>query len=166
MIREIVLNGRKVCYQLERKEVKNINLRIKADQSIYMSANNCVPDAVLDEFLLSKADYILKALDYYAEMAKYTPKPKQYVDGGYDGVIPIQIVVRTLGLTSEENKLHVIDLLNQLGMWFDETIHYNKDISGFTIYSVSQQTVAVIGYADESGLVDVVADFRINYSKN
>lgn len=81
MIREIVLNGRKVCYQLERKEVKNINLRIKADQSIYMSANNCVPDAVLDEFLLSKADYILKALNYYAEMAKYTPKPKQYVDG-------------------------------------------------------------------------------------
>lgn len=93
-------------------------------------------------------------------------KSKQYVDGGYDGIIPVQIVVRTLSLTAEENKLHVIDLLNQLGMWFDENIHYNKEILGFTIYSVSQQTVAVIGYADESGLVDVVADFRITYSKN
>ena len=81
MIKTINLNGREISYDLEYKNVKNINLRIKADQSIYMSANHRVSDKIIEEFLRSKADYILKALDHYAEIAKYAPKPKQYIDG-------------------------------------------------------------------------------------
>ena len=81
MIRTINLNGREIRYNLERKNVKNINLRIKADQSIYMSANFRVSDDIIEEFLNLKADYILKALDHYADIARYAPKPKQYVDG-------------------------------------------------------------------------------------
>ena len=81
MIKKIDLKGRSITYNLERKNVKNINLRIKADQSIYMSANNCVSDDVIEDFLKEKADYILKALDHYAEIAKYAPSPKQYIDG-------------------------------------------------------------------------------------
>ena len=81
MIKIIDLKGRKITYNLERKNVKNINLRIKADQSIYVSANFQVSDYVIEEFLKSKADYILKALDHYADVAKYAPKPKQYIDG-------------------------------------------------------------------------------------
>lgn len=81
MIKTINLNGREICYNLERKNVKNINLRIKADQGIYMSANARVSDEVIEEFLKSKSEYILRALDHYADIAKYVPKPKQYVDG-------------------------------------------------------------------------------------
>lgn len=81
MIKTIILNGREICYVLERKNVKNINLRIKADQSIYMSANIRVTDDVIEEFLRAKADYILRVLDHYADIAKYSPKPKQYIDG-------------------------------------------------------------------------------------
>lgn len=81
MIKTIVLNGRKISYNLERKNVKNINLRIKADQTIHMSAAPEVLDSVIEEFLETKADYILKALDHYADIAKYVPKPKQFVDG-------------------------------------------------------------------------------------
>ena len=81
MIKTINLNERKISYNLERKNVKNINLRIKANQSIYVSANFGVPDNTIEEFLCSKAEYILKALDHYADIAKYAPKPKQYVDG-------------------------------------------------------------------------------------
>ncbi len=77
----IQLDDRIVAYELERKEVKNINLRIKADQSVYVSANNKISEQLLEDFIRSKADYILKALDRYAEMAKYSPKPKQYIDG-------------------------------------------------------------------------------------
>ena len=77
----IQLDDRIVAYELERKEVKNINLRIKADQSVYVSANNNISEQLLEDFIRSKADYILKALDRYAEMAKYSPKPKQYIDG-------------------------------------------------------------------------------------
>lgn len=81
MIKTIDLKGNKITYNLERKNVKNINLRIKADQSIYMSANYYVSDNVIEDFLKEKADYILKALEHYSEVAKYAPQPKQYVDG-------------------------------------------------------------------------------------
>ena len=81
MIKTINLNGRKISYYLERKNVKNINLRIKADQSINISASVRVSDGVIEEFLSTKAEYVLRALDHYAEIAKYAPKPKQYVDG-------------------------------------------------------------------------------------
>lgn len=81
MIKEISLKGRKVIYNLERKNVKNINLRIKANQSIYISANDQVNDDVIEDFLNKKADYILCALDRYADIAKYAPQSKLYVDG-------------------------------------------------------------------------------------
>ncbi len=35
----VVLSGRKVSYELERKQVKNINLRIRPDGSIHVSAS-------------------------------------------------------------------------------------------------------------------------------
>lgn len=81
MIRTIILNGRTINYELEIKDVKNINLRIKPDQSVYLSANSTIPQDVIDELLVSKAAYILKALERYEDIAKYAPKPKQYVDG-------------------------------------------------------------------------------------
>lgn len=81
MIKQIELKGRILDYDLQRKNVKNLNLRIKPDQSISISANNRVTDYMIEEFLVSKADYILKALDNYAEQQKYVPKPKLYVDG-------------------------------------------------------------------------------------
>ena len=65
MIKTINLNGREISYNLERKNVKNINLRIKADQSIYVSASVRVSDSVIEEFLRSKAEYVLRALDHY-----------------------------------------------------------------------------------------------------
>lgn len=81
MIKTINLNGREISYNLERKNVKNINLRIKADQSINISASVRVSDGVIEEFLSAKAEYVLRALDHYVEIAKYAPNPKQYVDG-------------------------------------------------------------------------------------
>ena len=81
MIKTVNLNGRKISYNYEQMNVKNINLRIKADQSIYVSANFSVTDHIIEEFFKSKADYILKALNHYANIAKYAPKPKQYIDG-------------------------------------------------------------------------------------
>lgn len=81
MIKEIVLNGKRIEYELQRKEVKNINLRIKADRTIFLSANPHVSEQIIEDFIKSKSEYILKALAHYEELAKYAPKPKQYVDG-------------------------------------------------------------------------------------
>jgi hypothetical protein len=46
VIKKILLNNREVEYELERKRVKNINLRIRSDGSVYVSANSAVPERV------------------------------------------------------------------------------------------------------------------------
>lgn len=81
MIKEVFLNEKKILYTLERKNVKNINLRIKPDQSICVSASEQIPISQIEKFIVSKSEYILKALERYAEIAKYSQKSKQYVDG-------------------------------------------------------------------------------------
>lgn len=58
-----------ITYNLERKRVKNINLRIKADGSVHVSAHRLVPQAVIDSFVASRADFILRA------QARMTAKP-------------------------------------------------------------------------------------------
>lgn len=79
--RSVIAEGRKICYQLERKNVKNLNLRVRKDGSVFVSVNEMVPCEEIDLFIHSKASYILKAIDHFREMAKYKPQPKQYVSG-------------------------------------------------------------------------------------
>ena len=76
MNKKVSSNHFTITYDLEYKKVKNINLRIKPDGTIHVSANRRVPQKAIDEFVSSKADFILKALE------KYKNKPdipqKQY----------------------------------------------------------------------------------------
>ena len=51
-----------INYTLHIKNVKNINLRIKPDGSVHVSANRFVKRSVIDEFVKSKETFILKAL--------------------------------------------------------------------------------------------------------
>lgn len=81
MKRQITLKGHKLSYELQRKPVKNINLRVKPDGNIYVSANERIPIETIDKFLTDKSEFILKALAHYEDMRKYAPKPKEYVDG-------------------------------------------------------------------------------------
>jgi len=70
-----------ISYELIIKEVKNINLRIKPDCSVCVSANINVDKSVTDDFVLRKASYIKKTLDVFAEQIKYQPSPKEYISG-------------------------------------------------------------------------------------
>lgn len=79
--RSVVVENREICYHLERKNVKNLNLRVRKDGSVFVSANEMVPFEEIDKFIHSKASYILKAIDHFREMAQYKPQPKQYVSG-------------------------------------------------------------------------------------
>lgn len=55
-------NGKKIEYEIERKDVKNINLRVKSDCTVAVSANNSVPKSVIDDFIYQNADRILRAI--------------------------------------------------------------------------------------------------------
>ena len=77
----IVLNGREIPYTLMRKNVKNVNLRIRADGSVSVSANIHVPIHVIEGFLQEKANAILAALEQYAKRPKQSPGLRQYITG-------------------------------------------------------------------------------------
>ena len=49
--RSVLVEGRKICYQLERKNVKNLNLRVRKDGSVFVSANEMVPCEEIDLFI-------------------------------------------------------------------------------------------------------------------
>lgn len=49
-----------VAYTLERKRVKNINLRIRADGSVWASASPRVSGAAVDAFVASRAGWVQK----------------------------------------------------------------------------------------------------------
>ncbi len=86
MTKEIELNGKKIEYTLQRKSVKNINLRIKSDGTVNVSANSRVPLRVIESFMTAKADFILNALDKYGSAAA-TPPKRYFSDGEIRGVI-------------------------------------------------------------------------------
>ncbi len=70
-----------IVYVLERKAVRNLNLRIHRDGTVYLSAGPEVPEAEADAFVARKSAYIRRAQAHFEEMARYAPSPKQYVSG-------------------------------------------------------------------------------------
>lgn len=79
--RKVMSDGKEIAYHLEQKPVKNLNLRIRKDGSVYVSANDNVPVDKVDEFVVSKGAYILSALQRFQELAQYRPQAKRYISG-------------------------------------------------------------------------------------
>jgi predicted metal-dependent hydrolase len=77
----ITLNGRRIEYELERKNVKNINLRIRSDCTVYVSAKPQIAIDVIEAFLRKKASFVISALDKYEDITKYTDTNHNYVTG-------------------------------------------------------------------------------------
>lgn len=75
MKRTVIYNEKTINYELQYKKVKNINLRIKPDGSINVSANRWVSQKVIDDFIISKGDFIVNALKKYSEKANMISKP-------------------------------------------------------------------------------------------
>lgn len=65
----ISIQGYELTYTLERKMVKNINLRIRRDLSIYVSAHPGVPFFQIEAFLQKQGSFILKSLEEYKHRA-------------------------------------------------------------------------------------------------
>ncbi|MDE5854388.1 MAG: M48 family metallopeptidase [Ruminococcus sp.] len=67
-------------YTFERKEVKNINLRICHDGSIYVSASVKVSGETVENFIVSRTDYIFKALNSFSHKEPLKTE-MQYISG-------------------------------------------------------------------------------------
>lgn len=79
---QVQCDQRVLEYELTRKPVKNINLRIKPEGKIYVSANKRVPVEFIDNIIKEKQVYIIRALDKYKERQRNASnQPKNYVSG-------------------------------------------------------------------------------------
>lgn len=79
MIRKICKDDIEIEYELILKNVKNINLRIKSDGKVTVSANKNVSLEFIDRFLKDKAEFIKTTIDKYQSM-KSEPKKRYYKD--------------------------------------------------------------------------------------
>lgn len=89
-----------ILYLLTRKPVKNVNLRIKPEGEVLVSANNGVPIEFIDAWIEKKQRYILSVLSRYEEKKKlFQTVPKRYVSGeSYD------LLGKSLRLKVDSNK--------------------------------------------------------------
>lgn len=71
-----------LTYLLTRKKVKNVNLRIKSDGRILVSANRRVSTAFIDDFVQRNQEYIFQVLERFRQrQTEYPVTPKKYVSG-------------------------------------------------------------------------------------
>lgn len=60
---KIELAGQKVQVEIERKKVKNINMKLSIDGIIFISAPYALPEERIHDFIMSKSQWILKHLE-------------------------------------------------------------------------------------------------------
>lgn len=68
MRRKIVLEGEELAYELEYKNVRNINIRIKPGGLVFVSAGSRVPVEYIEDFFRKKSAEILRAVKKYSSI--------------------------------------------------------------------------------------------------
>lgn len=81
MQRTVKLETRNIEYTLERKAVKKLNLRIKADRRIFVSASKSIPIKEIDAFIKKNSTCILQSIQRFSETARQKPSDKAFIDG-------------------------------------------------------------------------------------
>ena len=95
--RQVQCDQRVLEYELTRKPVKNVNLRIKPDGKINVSANKTVPIKIIDNFIIEKQEFIIRALDKYEERQENEPsRPREYISGESINVLGNSLCLQVL----------------------------------------------------------------------
>ncbi len=71
---------KKIEFYLQRKDVKNVNLNVRPDMTVRVSANKKVPLEFIKDYVKSKGSWILKQLDLFAK-TRSEEIDKEFVSG-------------------------------------------------------------------------------------
>ena len=112
--------GKELEYLLIRKSVKNLNMRVKPEGTIIVSANPLVSARYVDRFVLSHEETIIKALNKYEKLRQNTQKPLCYESGE-----KVLFLGKQLHLLLEVSRVEGVDI-------FGDFLNLRvKDISDF-----------------------------------
>ena len=94
--RMVLAEGQEISYVLERKQVKNLNLRIRKDGSVFVSASDAVPFEEVDEKLKGIMKNIF--LNSAAAAEKYGLKGDLVAGANIAGFIKVAEAMKAQGI--------------------------------------------------------------------
>ncbi len=111
-VRQVRCGEEIIRYELTRKAVKNLNLRVHPDGRICVSAHPQVPLREVDAFVAGRADFIRKAVSRFEGRREDVPTT-QYADG------------EKLLILGEEVRLHVARAARDAAVRRADGLHLN-----------------------------------------
>ncbi|MFC4558373.1 M48 family metallopeptidase [Virgibacillus kekensis] len=78
---QIEHNNKTITFFIERKDVKNVNVNIKPDMTVVVSANNRVPIDFIEGLIRKKAPWILKNVKGFEKVQPERRSEREYVSG-------------------------------------------------------------------------------------
>ena len=78
---EIKYNNKRIPFFLVRKNVKNININIKPEGYVIVSANNDISVDTIKRFIEQKSSLILKKISYFKESQPEVKRQLEYISG-------------------------------------------------------------------------------------
>lgn len=78
---QIKYGNKWIEFGIERKNVKNVNLNIKPDMAVVVSANDKVPLDFICDFVKSKGAWITKHVKNFESVQPYKQSEREYVSG-------------------------------------------------------------------------------------
>ncbi|MCM3763227.1 M48 family metallopeptidase [Alkalihalobacillus oceani] len=99
---QIYYSNKRIDFFIERKNVKNINLNIKPDMTIQVSANEKVPLDFIYDFVKSKGAWIVKNVKTFEEVMPHKRNEREYVSGESFRYLGKQYRLRVEKTTDEE----------------------------------------------------------------
>lgn len=97
----------KISYEFTRKNVKNINMRIKPNLKVQVSASPRVSLTKIDEFVASKGEFILKAIEEYKDLETHNTDDLNYKSG--ENFYFLGVAYPILVIQSNENIAVILD---------------------------------------------------------
>lgn len=76
----IKYEGTTIPFTLVKKKVKNVNLKVRPDSTVVVSANKAVPYEFIEKLVIKRAPWILKNIMHFDEKRKLNFK-REYVSG-------------------------------------------------------------------------------------
>lgn len=89
-------------FELERKNVKNVNLNIKPDMTVTVSASEKVPLEFIYNFVKSKSAWITKQVKQFETVQPYKQSEREYVSGESFKYLGKQFRLKVQETTEEE----------------------------------------------------------------
>lgn len=101
---QIVYANRTIEFLIERKKVKNVNLNIKPDMTIMVSASEKVPLSFIYDFVKGKGAWIIKNVKTFENVQPYKQSEREYVSGESYKYLGKQYRLR-VEITNEEERV-------------------------------------------------------------